>query len=326
MPRRPAEHIETKLTRYYLGVRFFFFCRVGFTPRKLTRFLDFALGPCNADGAGFGSFSLHYTTRSDVTVAGAQRGSLASTAVPPPGGGGTKVGERNESARERERGDFAIAIVARQARWGRAASRGEKREGETTGGYASARARARGSTARSKRGWEGRLVRIEARTGREDSHGRRRDNGSNELTRTPEPRLSLSSRSRPLSPLAPRRIIALPPSLSLPPFASFRSLPPLLLRVKSFVLFLLRHRRHRVKSYLPSLFLLFAPSVPLDVSLSVSRFVSRARAHAFSLVLSLSLASFASGPVQGQPITRGIGTFYRGNKDGQSDYYENKSA
>lgn len=114
--------------------------------------------------------------------------------------------------------------------------------------------------------------------------------------------MSLSSRSSPFPPplpLAPPWIIVRLPSLSLPPFTPFvptRLLPP----CKSFVLFLLhhhrRHHRHhhhhrrcRVKSYLPSSFLLSVSSLFLALSLSLASKM-RARTHICSLARTLSLS------------------------------------
>lgn len=155
------------------------------------------------------------------------------------------------------------------------------------------------------REWKG-LVRIEARTGRENSGLReRRDNGSNELTRTPKPRSSLSSHfclshrylssrlfpSLPIvapSPSAPLNESPSTPSsrplftASLPTLSLLRPLPPTLF-----------HRRRR---------------------LSTAIFVVR------SLFPSCSL----QGRFRGSQLP-GASILSTKNKDGKSDYYENKS-
>lgn len=145
----------------------------------------------------------------------------------------------------------------------------------------------RAQRARGGRGAEGRLVRIEARTGREDSgltQARRRDNGSNELTRTPEPpRLSLS----PSCPLTPRRIIVFLLSLSLA-----RSLDPSL-RPRSFppAPSSLRRVSHSFSSFCTT-----APPPPSPSSriLSAIFVPSLLAVLSFSLALSLSLSLFLS--------------------------------
>lgn len=165
-----------------------------------------------------------------------------------------------------------------------------------------ARARER-SRPRGEKG-EG-LVRIEARTGREDSgltQRRRRDNGSNELTRTPEPRLSLSSRSSPPSP--PRsstdhraRSVSLAPFLPSPPF--FPPPPVLPLRVShSFSSFCTTTIVESNPICHLCSFSSRLPVLSFSVSLSRARLENACARTRISRSRSFSLSfSLASGPV-----------------------------
>lgn len=192
------------------------------------------------------------------------------------------------------------------------------REGETTeggGGRANALRPPRAGRRKGGRGAEGRLVRIEARTGREDSglaQAWRRDNGSNELTRTPEPpRLFLP----PSCPLAPRRIIVFLLSLSLArlldPSLRPRSFPPApssLRRVShSFSSFcttappppsppLSPSSRILSAIFVPSLLAVLSFSLALSLSLSLFRLeIACARTYSRSLPLRLFFSCFRAG-------------------------------
>lgn len=142
-----------------------------------------------------------------------------------------------------------------------------------------------------------------------DSHRRRRDNGSNELTRTPEPRLSLSSRRCPSPPRSSPDHRALSVSF---PLSLSRSLPsprsfpcrPLLHRVShSFSSFCTTTTTVAAESNPICHLRSFSPRLPtrsFSLSLSLASKM-RARANILALSLSLSLAlcspSLASGPV-----------------------------
>lgn len=183
------------------------------------------------------------------------------------------------------------------------------------------RARARASPCRPAGGRDS-FESKQGQVGRtRDSHRRRRDNGSNELTRTPEPRLSLSSRSPPRRSAPDHRA----PSVSLAPPPP----PALLTPRKLFVLFLLHHHHHHhvavesnpichLRSFSPRL-----PSFPRPLSLAPRMRSARTRTLARSLSLS-SPFLLLQGRSRGGQLP-GASVLSTENKDGQSDYYENKS-
>lgn len=175
---------------------------------------------------------------------------------------------------------------------------GKQREGARARGRATAGRRGGGDSFESKQGQVGRT---------RDSHRRRRDNGSNELTRTPEPRLSLSSRRCPSPPRSSPDHRALSVSF---PLSLSRSLPsprsfpcrPLLQRVShSFSSFCTTTTTVAAESNPICHLRSFSPRLTArSFSLSFARF-GNACARKYSRPLSLSLAlcspSLASGPV-----------------------------
>lgn len=147
-----------------------------------------------------------------------------------------------------------------------------------------------------------------------------RDNGSNELTRTPEPRLSLSS---PVPCSRSIIVFLLSPSLSRLPF-------PLSFPRRSYstaklpVLFLLYfHYHRRVESNPPSLLSAFRTFLSLSLFFSSLPFPLSLAFLSFVPSRSLSLSCFRAG--LGAANYPGHRYFLSENKDGQSDYYENKS-
>lgn len=178
------------------------------------------------------------------------------------------------------------------------------------------------------------LVRIEARTGRENLGLReRRDNGSNELTRTPEPRSSLSSRFRLALLLAlslslyhavglsSRLFWSVFLSTLLPPDVPLSPCPSAPLNESPSTLS--THPPLTLPSLLSLASLSLSPylSVPSPPSPLVRHLCcTRTPSHAVSVHPAPSRAGLGAANYPGH-----IGTFYPRNKDGKSDYYENKS-
>lgn len=182
------------------------------------------------------------------------------------------------------------------------------------------------------RGAEGARDSFESKQGQvgrtRDSHRRRRDNGSNELTRTPEPRLSLSPRSRPSPPRSTPDHRA--PSVSLAPSLHpfLPSLPFTLPRVSHSFSSFCTTTTVAVESNPICHLRSFSPRLPvLSLSVSFSFSLRNACAHVFSLsrALSVSLSLSLQGRFRGSQLPR-ASVLSTENKDGQSDYYENKSA